>query len=139
MNDPEGLATEGESGWTRVSSFKPYLAAALVICAISISALVCWGGSENSFPLITGCSLVAFGLIALQAKVVYRRHDEYRVATLFHLETVTLEDICMTVKNPRPFWTILRIHLNRPTRFGWAISFVPLPTFYNSTRLNHQR
>jgi hypothetical protein len=68
---------------------------------------------------------VAMGVMALNCKVVHRRGTEYRVVTLLYAEVVSFEDVCMTVSNPGWLWTSLRIHLCRPARCGWRISFVP--------------
>jgi hypothetical protein len=76
-------------------------------------------------PLVVAGITVATGLIALNCKVVHKRGNEYRISTLLYSEVVTVDDVCMTVTKPGPFWPRFRIHLRRPARFGWAISFVP--------------
>jgi hypothetical protein len=80
--------------------------------------------TTEALPLTTATFAVGIGLIALTCKVVQKRGNEYRVSTLFYNEVVTVDDVCMTVTKPGPFWTRLRIHLRRPARFGWMISFV---------------
>lgn len=76
-------------------------------------------------PLITGGASVALGLIALTTRVVHRRGDDYRVSTLFYSEVATVDEVCMTVTKKGTVWTRFRIHLRRPARFGWTITFVP--------------
>ena len=120
---PDASGTEG--GWTRVSSFKPQLAGVAAIAAFAASLLVLLREYAAVFPLIVGITLIALGLLALNCKVVRRRGKDYRISTLFYTEVVRVDDVCMTVTNPGPLWTRFRIHLRRPARFGWMVSFVP--------------
>lgn len=115
-----------EAGWKRISSCKPYLAGNLLIAAIALGALVLWRKESDFLPLMGGCVVVAAGLLALTFKVVHQCGDIYRVTTLFYVETISRDDVCLMVTRPGPFWTYLRIHLRRPARFGWAVSFVPV-------------
>lgn len=87
--------------------------------------MILFRGSNEAFPLVAGGSAIAFGLIALNCKTVHQRGRDYRVSTLFYSELVRVDEVCMTVRNPGPLWTRCRIHLRRPARFGWMVSFVP--------------
>ena len=117
--------SDSEQGWTRISSFKPQVVWGTLTCAISACLLILVREQTNALFLVVSGTIVAIGLIALNCKVIHRRGGEYRVSTLFYSETVRSDDVCMTVKNPGPLWTRLRIHLTKPARFGWMISFVP--------------
>jgi hypothetical protein len=121
----KSAAAGGERAWTRISSFKPQLAAMLIIAMVAFVAGALAGRESNAVPIITGGILIAIGFLALTSKVVHRRGNEHRISTLLYSEVVTVDDICMTVTNPGPFWTRCRIHLRRPARFGWRVSFVP--------------
>jgi hypothetical protein len=109
----------------RVSSSKPYIIALVCTAILSVTLLFMVRTRDALLPLVPAAPMIALGLIALNWKVVYRRGNEYRVTTLFHSEVVTVDDVCMTVKNPGPIWTRIRIHLRRPSRFGWMITYVP--------------
>ena len=108
MNSLRTAAGGNEFGWTRVSSFKPYLAGVLLTAIVSALSMFLLRGHNGAWPLITAGCAVILGLIALNWKVVHQRGNEYRVATLFSEEVVTVEDVCMTVTNPGRFWTRLR-------------------------------
>jgi hypothetical protein len=110
------------AAWMRVSSSKPYI---VCIAIISLTLLIMVLARDSLWPLVLAGPTIALGLMALNWKVVYRRGNEYRVSTLFYTEVVTVDDVCMTVKNSGPIWTRIRIHLRRPTRFGWMITYVP--------------
>ena len=109
----------------RVSSSKPYIIALVCTAIISAPLLTMVHARDGLLPLVLAAPMIALGLIALNWKVVYRRGNEYRVSTLFYSEVVTVDDVCMTVRNPGPIWTRIRIHLRRPARFGWMITYVP--------------
>lgn len=122
MNTPV-LARSDDSGWTRVSSFKPQLVTVL-LAAIAMCASIILFELRNP-PMIAAGTTVAMGLIALTSKVVHRRGNDYRISTLFYSEVATVDDVCMTVTKRGPLWTRFRIHLRRPVRFGWTVTFVP--------------
>jgi hypothetical protein len=112
--------------WTRVSSLKPQLFALSTVVA---GACVSFSLTETRIEWITlvaGGIAVAAGLIALTSKVVHKRGNEYRISTMYYSEIVTVDDVCMTVTKAGPCWKRIRIHLRRPARFGWALSFVPI-------------
>ena len=110
---------------TRVSSIKPQIVAVLLVITAVCSSIVWLGASNDLIPVIAGCTTIATGLIALTRKVVHRRGSDYRISTLFYSEVATVDDVCMTVTKTGPVWTRLHIHLRRPARFGWTISFLP--------------
>ena len=114
-----------ERGWRRISSFKPYVAGAVGTFLTALFALVLWHGRPEVVAIVIGTASVAFGLIALTCKVVHSRGGEYRISTAFFSETIGARDICMVVTKPGPLWTSIRIHLRRPIRLGWVVSFVP--------------
>jgi hypothetical protein len=121
----EVIARPTDSGWTRVSSFKPQVVTVLLAVIAVCTSIFLLESQNNAVPLITGGTTVALGLIALTSKVVHRRGNDFRVSTLFYSEVATVDEVCMTVTKPGPIWTRFRIHLRRPTRFGWTITFVP--------------
>jgi hypothetical protein len=123
---PTAKATGGpDFGWTRVSSLKPYVIGLLLIGIAAACLIRLLPEHDAVIPLVTAGISIAAGLMALNWKVVHQRGNDYRITTLYYSEVVTVDDVCMTVKNPGPFWTRLRVHLRRPARFGWMISFVP--------------
>ena len=125
LNSRENTMNDPAAAWMRISSSKPYIIALVCTAIISVTLLIMVGARDSLLPLVLAGPLIALGLIALNWKVVYRRGNEYRVSTLFYTELVTVDDVCMTVKNPGPLWTRIRIHLRRPARFGWMITYVP--------------
>lgn len=130
MSEIENKAEERieEGGWQRVSSCKPYVIPSSVVLGLALVVLLVWGGEEIvRFAVIAGV-IVFLGLLALNVRIVHKRGNVYRVSTLFYSEAVTVDDVCLTVKKPGPLWTWFRIHLRKPARFGWSISFVPLPS-----------
>jgi len=114
-----------DSGWKRVSSFKPYVAGLLLTGIVAVCMLLVFRKGDARLLLVASGVIIATGLIALNWKVVHQRGNHYRITTLFYTEEVTVDDVCMMVRNPRPLWTQMRIHLRRPARFGWMISFTP--------------
>ena len=125
LNSHEDTMSDPTAAWMRVSSSKPYIIALVCTAIISLSFLIMVRARDSLVPLVLVGAIFALGLIALNWKVVFRRGNEYRVSTLFYSEIVTVDDVCMTVKNPGPLWTRIRIHLRRPARFGWMITYVP--------------
>jgi hypothetical protein len=120
----EVIARSDDSGWRRVSSFKPHLVTVLLV-AVAVCASIALLESRNKTSLIAGGTTVVLGLIALTSKIVHRRGNDYRISTLFYSEITTVDDVCMTVTKRGPLWIRFRIHLRRPARFGWTITFVP--------------
>lgn len=113
-----------DAGWTRVSSFKPQLFAVVVTAVVSACLLVLFREHHAALPLVTGGLVMALGLIALTCKVVQTRGSDFRISTVFYSEVVRVEEVCMTVTHPGALWTSYRLHLRRPARFGWMVSFV---------------
>jgi hypothetical protein len=132
----EVIAHTNDSGWTRVSSFKPQVVTVLLAVIAACASVVLLDSHHNAVPLITGGTTVALGLIALTSKIVHRRGNDYRISTLFYSEVATVDDVCMTVTKTGPLWTRFRIHLRRPARFGWTITFVPTADALASFRQN---
>ena len=132
----EVIAHTNDSGWTRVASFKPQVVTVLLAVIAVCASVVLLDLHHNAVPLITGGTTVALGLIALTSKIVHRRGNDYRVSTLFYSEVATVDDVCMTVTKTGPLWTRFRIHLRRPARFGWTITFVPTADALASFRQN---
>lgn len=122
-----------EFGWTRVSSFKPCFLAVLLTGFASACLMVLLRKYHEAVLLITAGTAIGFGVIALNCKVVHRRGNEYRITTLFYSEVVKAEDVCMTITHPGPFWTRFRIHLKRPARFGWRVSFISADEAFRKT------
>src|SRR5690349_14205277 len=99
-------ANAGANGheWTRVSSFKPQVAAVLLVAAAASVFSVLLEDSTEAVALVAGALAAVSGSIALACKVVHRRGREYRVSTLFYSEVVAVEDVCLTVTKPGLFW-----------------------------------
>ena len=66
-------------------------------------------------------SVVAF----LTWKHIWRGERHYVVSDLFKSETIPFDDVCLVVEAHGLIWNTVRVHFNRPTRFGWDVSFVP--------------
>lgn len=66
-------------------------------------------------------SMAAF----LAWKRVWRGERHYIVSNLFKSEIISLDDVCLVVEAHGLIWNTVRVHFNRPTRFGWDITFVP--------------
>jgi hypothetical protein len=58
-------------------------------------------------------------------KRVWRGEQHYIVSNLFKSETISFGDVCLVVEAHGLIWNTVRVHFNRPTRFGWDITFVP--------------
>jgi hypothetical protein len=83
-------AAGSERAWTRISSFKPQLAAMLVIATVAFVGVAFAGRESDAVPIITVAILIATGFLALTSKVVHRRGVEHRISTLLYSEIVTM-------------------------------------------------
>lgn len=118
----------------RISSRKPRLLAAL---AAGISAGVLgigiWRdavrGEAPWLFLAVAAACACPGVAALARwKSVMRGDRHIVVSGLFEKEAIPFDAVCLVVKAGGVLWDKVRIHFNRPTRFGWSISFVPVRT-----------
>ena len=120
-----------DAGWTKVSSSKPFVIGLLATGILAGFLISLLADQDALLPLVAAGAALVTGVIALNWKVIHRRGADYRITTFFYSEVVTVDDVCMTVRNPGPFWTRVRIHLRRPARFGWRFSFVPADQSFN--------
>jgi len=76
--------------------------------------------------LALGLALAGVSLTAAQMwKRVQLGKRHYVVSNFFKSEAIAFHDVCMVVEAPGVFWKTVRIHLRRPSRFGWEVAFVP--------------
>lgn len=117
---------------TRLSSLKPYaisLPAALIGVVFVAVAARRWSSSD-----LLSWTLLALGIADLAValavvsfwKRVWRGPGYYLVSDLFQSERIAVQDVCLRVPGRGLFCNCIHIHFNRPTRFGWHISYVPL-------------
>lgn len=115
----------------RLSSRKPRMVIGLAFAAAAlaflltgyhfiISGTVGWWmlalGALHAAVVVVGCAMW---------KNVERGDGHFVVSDLFRSETVAFEDVCLIVEAKGFVWKRSRLHFNRPTKFGWGISFVP--------------
>jgi hypothetical protein len=115
----------------RISSLRPHLA----VLAVAVGAWIAFGAgvwrllSSGEIPWALFGLGTAHALVALAGFVTWKHvrcgDDHYIVSDLFKSETISFSDVCMVVEARGFLWNTVRIHLCRPSRFGWGISFVP--------------
>ena len=125
----------------RISSVRP----GIVIALAMIGAGVAFGFvglrllDSGEIPWLWsasggGCAFVAaIGFVS--SKCVRCGASNYVVSDFFTTETIAFNDVCMVVEAPGPFWDSVRIHLCRPSRFGWAVSYIPASSATKSCSL----
>lgn len=79
--------------------------------------------------------LVAGGALKLGLKSVAFDGNRYRITGLFLTEEIAPGDVCLVVEARGAFWNTIRLHFNRPTRFGYDVAFVPAGSFKNAAVL----
>ncbi|ODU23765.1 MAG: hypothetical protein ABS95_03180 [Verrucomicrobia bacterium SCN 57-15] len=125
-SDMQSSARITGSGWEKLSSCKPFFTAALFIFIAGILVLGFYPRNSLALVSVAGIASVSIGVLILACKQVHRRGEEYRVGTLFHQEIIPSDDICMIVQSSLLGLPLRRIHLRKPTRFGWVVSYMPL-------------
>jgi hypothetical protein len=116
----------------RLSCLKPYtvgILIAVVGCALVAVALGKWSASHRLFwtLLALGIADLAAALASIMMwKQVRRASDHYVISGLFGSERVAFKDVCLVVPGQGLFWECVHIHFNRPNRFGWSVSYVPI-------------
>ncbi|MGV3773243.1 MAG: hypothetical protein ACO1QB_10110 [Verrucomicrobiales bacterium] len=128
--------TKAKAEWMRVSSWKPFgiLLGSLCLTTAMLGWILKGASSPTRWVALSG--MIAFLLLAAsRVKIIYKKENEYKLATLFWSETISPHDICMIVSKRGVFWTSMRIHVTKPTRLGWVVSFVPIaPLALNRSR-----
>lgn len=136
LHIPACPVSEGERGSAlreRLSSISPGVVALLLALGavallvmglrpVSNSGLASWG-----YIALGICHLAASVLCVLTWKQVRQDDYNYHISDLFRSEAVHMDEICAVVDTPGLLWKSSRIHFRRKTRFGWAVTFVPLP------------
>lgn len=116
----------------RISSYTPRLVAVLLGLGAAVAlttGLRHWpvSGSVSWALLTLGAVDFAASAICLVAwKHVREGKHHYYCSDLFRSEAIHLDDVCVAIDAPGLLWNSSRIHFRRKTRFGWAISYVPM-------------
>lgn len=124
-------ATEYAASRQRISSRRPQfvvlLAALGSVVAISATLQTLLVIGQMSWVLfVLGIANVFVTLATLLTwKQVWSSERHYVVSSLFRSETIPFDDVCMVLEARGLIWNTIRVHFNRPTRFGWVVSFVP--------------
>lgn len=115
----------------RVSSLTPVIvsiAMVMVGCLFTLAAL----SKASAQPVLAGALLLVAAVHWLVGLVLKGRlksvsfdGQRYRVKGLLLTDEFTLSDVCLVVEADGGPWKAIRIHFNRPTRFGYDIKFVP--------------
>lgn len=115
----------------RVSPATPWTVTLLAALSagVAVPAVVWRVLSVGQIPwalLALGLALAGVSLTAaLMGKRVQLGKRHYAVSNFFKSEAIAFHDVCMVVEAPGVFWKTVRIHLRRPSRFGWEVTFVP--------------
>ncbi len=124
-------ATDYAVSRQRISSRRPQfvvLLAALgsVIAVIATLKTIMVSGQISWVMFALGIANAFVALATLMTwKQVWSGERHYVASSLFKSETISFDDVCMVLEARGLIWNTVRIHFNRPTRFGWGISFVP--------------
>jgi len=115
----------------RISSLSPHL----VVLTVAVGAGIAVGVgiwrllSSGEIPWALFALGIAHALVAMAGFATWKHvrcgEDHYIVSDIFKSETISFNDVCMVVEARGFLWNTARIHLCRPSRFGWGISFVP--------------
>jgi hypothetical protein len=115
----------------RISSLRPRIVK--VLAAVGAAVALGFAGlqllSSDQIPWLwsaLGGTCAFVGLTGfVSSKCVRCGASHYVVSDLFTSETIPFNDVCLVVEAPGFLWQLVRIHLRRPSRFGWAVSYVP--------------
>jgi len=116
----------------RISSYGPRAVAVLlglgaVVALTAGLRLLSVSGSVSWPLLVLGIlHLGASALCLIVWKQVREGEHHYYVSDLFKSEAIRLDEVCALIDAPGLLWNSARIHFRRKTRFGWAISYVPM-------------
>lgn len=122
----------------------------------TLLALLCGAGCVILLTILRGdlpaiAKLLLLGIAAAQMgaaviafktwKCVWKKGDTLIVSDGFKTELLSGDDIVMSVARTSLFGKRVRVHLNRPTRFGWHFQFIPLDqqTATHTLRLTSSR
>lgn len=117
----------------RISSISPGVVALLL--ALGAVALLTMGSRQFSDSGLGSWGYITLGIghlaAAMSCALTWKqvREDDcyFHISDLFRSEAVRLDEVCAVVDTPGLLWKSSRIHFRRKTRFGWAVTFVPLP------------
>lgn len=137
---PRGFAPEAGKR-VRISSLSPAI--------VSIGGLLMGGllgfaamSSAAGQPVLAALLLILAAAhllvaIALKTSVKSVSFDGqcYRITGFLLTEEIAPSDVCLVVKARGVLWNTIRIHFNRPTRFGYDIAFVPAASHMDSANL----
>jgi hypothetical protein len=83
-------------------------------------------GAVDWVKLMLGGAHVAIAVVASLAWQRVRRGPTYYVVSdPFRSERIGFGEVCLMVNAPGLMWNRTRMHLVRPCRFGWSVTFVP--------------
>lgn len=138
--EPGGFAFEAGKR-IRVSALAPLivsLGALFVGSALTLAAML------NAFtrPALAALLLLLAAIhilvgLALKStlKVISFDGQCYRITGLLLTEEIAPSDVCLVVEARGVIWNVIRLHFNRPTRFGYDIAFVPATSHMDSANL----
>lgn len=124
-------ATDYAASRQRISSRRPQfvvlLAALGSVSAVSLTAQTIIVSGQMSWVMFALGIANSFVALAgfMTWKQVWRGERHYVVSSWFKAETIPFDDVCIVLEARGLIWNTVRIHFNRPTRFGWGVSFVP--------------
>jgi hypothetical protein len=124
-------AVDSVASRQRISSRRPQfvvlLAALGSVIAVSATLQTKIVSGQMSWAMVALGNANAFVALAtlMTWKQVWSGERHYVVSSLFKSETISFDDVCMVLEARGLIWNTVRIHFNRPTHFGWGISFVP--------------
>lgn len=116
----------------RISTPGPHIVVLLAVLgsAVAFSSALQQMAASGDIPwamLALGSAHAIAALAGFMAwKCVRYGNRHYVVSDFFKSETISFDDVCMVVNSHGFLWNTARIHLRRPSRFGWTVSFVPV-------------
>lgn len=115
----------------RISSLTPLtvsVGALLMGSALTLAAML----NASTRPVLAALLLLlaaAAILVGLALKTTVKSvsfdGQRYRITGLLRTEELAPSDVCLVVEARGVLWNVIRLHFNRPTRFGYDIAFVP--------------
>jgi hypothetical protein len=115
----------------RISSLRPHIVVFLAVLAsaVALSSALRQAISSGHMPWAMLALGAAHGVVALAGFMAWKRvrrgARHYVVSDLFKSEAISFDDVFRVTEARGFLWKTVRIHLRRPSRFGWDVSFVP--------------
>jgi hypothetical protein len=116
----------------RISSLTPLtvsVGALLMGSALTLAAML----NASTRPVLAALLLLLAAAhilvgLALKTTLKFVSFDGqcYRITGLLRTEELAPRDVCLVVEARGVLWSVIRLHFNRPTRFGYGIAFVPV-------------